>query len=324
MYSASSPGPRPMWYCRSPIGVAIRRSRRLSTRVSAFGKTDSSLRWLLRWRETRARIVPPANERQARSVRAWRVLSRAWPERGSGRGCPAGPATARRWCRARPVAAPAKAARRAATRAPRRRRACHRRRHVTATDSAVTAASVPSPARPGSPPSGSPRFASVAPLADSPAGPSSGAAVAAGPAAVGSAARAIPAGSLTTTASSPSTDSTVPLALTASLGSISGRSWAASPSRRTRAERRPVVDPDAAGFEVGDKAADADLLAERVGQVGEVDVTSLREWVARGRGRGGCPARRRRSAGSTPGRSWIRRPQRTPRHGRRPGCAAGS
>ena len=52
---------------------------------------------------------------------------------------------------------------------------------------------------------------------------------------------------------------------------------------------RPVVDPDAAGLEVGDEAADADLLAERVGQVGEVDVTSLREWVARGSGRGGRP-----------------------------------
>ena len=54
---------------------------------------------------------------------------------------------------------------------------------------------------------------------------------------------------------------------------------------------RPVVDPDAAGFEVGDEAADADLLAERVGQVGEVDVTSLREWVARGSGRRGCSRR---------------------------------
>ena len=86
---------------------------------------------------------------------------------------------------------------------------------------------------------------------------------------------------------------------------------------------RPVVDPDAAGFEVGDEAADADLLAQRVGQVGEVDVTSLWERVARGGGRrrsGGTGGRRR----STPGCSWIRRPRRIRRHERRPGCAGGS
>ena len=70
MYSASSPGPSPMWYCRSPAGIAIRRSEGFSTRGSAFGKTASSLRWLLRWRETRPRIVPRSHERQAE----WIVL----------------------------------------------------------------------------------------------------------------------------------------------------------------------------------------------------------------------------------------------------------
>ena len=123
------------------------------------------------------------------------------------------------------------------------------RRHVTATDRAVIATSVATPARPGNPPSGSTRLASVASVAGSPRGSARGVAVAAGPAAVGSAASAIPAGSVTTTASSPSTDSTVPLALTASRGSMSGRSSAASPSRRTRAEAGPIVDPDAARVE---------------------------------------------------------------------------
>ena len=78
MYSASSPGPRPMWYCRSPDGIAILRSSGVSTRLSAFGKSHSSLRWLLRKRETRPRIVPPSHERQAE----WSVLSSRSAERG--------------------------------------------------------------------------------------------------------------------------------------------------------------------------------------------------------------------------------------------------
>ena len=53
----------------------------------------------------------------------------------------------------------------------------------------------------------------------------------------------------------------------------------------------PIVDPDAAGFEVGDEAADADLLAHRIGQAGKVDVTSPWERVARGGGRGSRGAR---------------------------------
>ena len=44
--------------------------RGFSTRLSAFGKTSSSLTWLLRWRETRPRIVPRSHERQAE----WIVL----------------------------------------------------------------------------------------------------------------------------------------------------------------------------------------------------------------------------------------------------------
>ena len=82
MYSASSPGPRPMWYCRSPDGIAILRSDGFSTRWSAFGKTSSSLRWLLRWRETRPRIVPPSHERQAE----WIVRGSRSAERGAA-GC---------------------------------------------------------------------------------------------------------------------------------------------------------------------------------------------------------------------------------------------
>ena len=85
MYSASSPGPSPMWYCRSPAGIAIRRSRRVSTRWSAFGKTTPSLRWLLRRRETRPRIVPPSHERQAE----WIVLRSRSAERATG-GSPVG------------------------------------------------------------------------------------------------------------------------------------------------------------------------------------------------------------------------------------------
>ena len=78
MYSASSPGPSPMWYCRSPAGIAMRRSERVSTRGSAFGKTHPSLRWLLRWRETRPRIAPRSHERQAQ----WNVLPPRSAERG--------------------------------------------------------------------------------------------------------------------------------------------------------------------------------------------------------------------------------------------------
>ena len=239
MYSASSPGPRPMWYCRSPIGVAIRRSRRLSTRVSAFGKTDFLSPMAASLARNSARIVPPANERQANpcvrdacsavrgpSVGRVGAVGRGRPRlaggveldgRGASRGRPDGPR------RGLPDgAAPATAG-----------------RYVTATDSTVTATSVPTPARPAGPPSGSPRFASVAPVADAAGGAAMGVAVDAGSAAVGSAARAIPAGSETTTATSPSTDSTVPLAFTASSGSMSGRNWAASPSRMTSADAVP-------------------------------------------------------------------------------------
>ena len=131
MYSASSPGPSPMWYCRSPSGIAILRSDGVSTRLSAFGKTSPSLRWLLRWRETRPRIVPRSHERQAESIRAWPTLSRRVA--GSGPPCD------------RPSAAS-----RAAIRAARRRRACSRRRSVTASDASRDRDEPPSPAVPAS------------------------------------------------------------------------------------------------------------------------------------------------------------------------------
>ena len=58
MYSASSPGPRSMWYCRSPTGSA--------TRLSAFGKPISPLRGASSQREVRARVDARLNVRQAR------------------------------------------------------------------------------------------------------------------------------------------------------------------------------------------------------------------------------------------------------------------
>ena len=114
MYSASSPGPSPMWYCRSPAGIAIRRSDGVSTRLSAFGKTSSSLMWLLRWRETRPRIVPPSHERQAE----WIVLGPRSAERG-GAAVGGGPAALR--------AGPRSVASRPAIRVARRRCDCSRR-----------------------------------------------------------------------------------------------------------------------------------------------------------------------------------------------------
>ena len=52
------------------VGIAMRRSRGLSTRVSAFGKTSPSLTCELRWRETRARIVPRLSRASSRVERA--------------------------------------------------------------------------------------------------------------------------------------------------------------------------------------------------------------------------------------------------------------
>ena len=137
MYSASSPGPSPMWYCRSPAGIAIRRSEGFSTRWSAFGKTSSSLTWLLRWRETRPRIVPRSHERQAE----WIVLGPRSAERGAD-----GPRRGRR--RARRTAHEGGQTDRA-IRAASRRRDCARRRSVTATDATEIATSVPMPGGPG-------------------------------------------------------------------------------------------------------------------------------------------------------------------------------
>ena len=166
---------------------------------------------------------------------------------------------------------------------------------MTATDSAVTATSVPSPARPGSPPSGSPRFASVAPVGESPGGAAMrrrrrsgtrgrGVGGKGDPRRIGDDDRELAFDRLHGPAR---VDRIARLDERKELGSLA--------LEDDEGGGRPVVDPDAAGFEVGDEAADADLLAERVGQVGEVDVTSLREWVARGGGR-----RRRGGAGSPP------------------------
>ena len=58
-----------------------------STRVSAFGKTAPSLRWLLRWRETRPRIVPPSRRAsstiRACVTRAQPCVARAWAAVGA-------------------------------------------------------------------------------------------------------------------------------------------------------------------------------------------------------------------------------------------------
>ena len=144
MYSASSPGPSPMWYCRSPTGIAIRRSEGVSTRLSAFGKTSPSLRWLLRWRETRARIVRGFCERQARSrtldARTAPVQPCSAPVRRPGR--PSGG-------RARPPME----ARRVATRVASSRRAWRRRTVAARTDSTPTPVN---PRRPAPAPGRSP------------------------------------------------------------------------------------------------------------------------------------------------------------------------
>ena len=65
MYSARSPGPSPMWYCRSPSGSRScdRGGFRRGYPRSARPLPRSC--GVLRWRETRPRIVPPIRERQA-------------------------------------------------------------------------------------------------------------------------------------------------------------------------------------------------------------------------------------------------------------------
>ena len=103
----------------------------VSTRLSAFGKTCPSLRWLLRWRETRPRIAPRSHERQAE----WIVRGSRSAERGRRRGGPSG--------------VPANVARRPAIRAASRRRDCSRRSSVTATDATEIASQRPESGGPG-------------------------------------------------------------------------------------------------------------------------------------------------------------------------------
>ena len=129
------------------------------------------------------------------------------------------------------------------------------------------------------------QFASVAPGGVSPGSAAMGVAVAAGPAEVGSAARAIPAGSVTTTASSPSTDSHRPARVDRIARLDEWKELGCITIEDDQAGGRPIVYPDAAGFEVSDEAADADLLAHGIGETGKVDVTPPWERVARGGGR---------------------------------------
>ena len=163
MYSARSPRPSPMWYCRSPSGIAIRRSLGLSTRVSAFGKTSPSLTWLLRWRETRPRIGPCSCVSQA-----WLSVDDARPATLSPRTAPdRATFSPRRAAARRPhgprrstldgASAPPNEDSRAATRAASNRRAWRRRRRVTPSDARLipTSDARPAPA-PGSAPRSSP------------------------------------------------------------------------------------------------------------------------------------------------------------------------
>ena len=180
---------------------------------------------------------------------------------------------------------------------------------MTATESAVTATSVPSPARPGNPPSGSPRFASVALVGVVARWRGDGRRRGSGTRGGGIGGEGDPCRIV---------DDDRELAVDRLHGP-------ARVERICRLDERkklgcftleddeggccPVVDPDAAGFEVGDETADADLFAHRSGETGKVDVTSVWERVARGGGR-----RRRCGTGVARGPgpcwSWIRRPRR--------------
>ena len=93
MYSASSPGPSPMWYCRSPIGEGYAGIVRVRQDLVPHSG-------VLRWRETRARIVPASRERQAAASaqhRAWPTLSRPSGRPGVIRRCHRPTAQAGRW-----------------------------------------------------------------------------------------------------------------------------------------------------------------------------------------------------------------------------------
>ena len=120
-------------FSRSEADVVLPFSNReVRRRWSAFGKPSPSLRWLLRKRETRPRIAPRSNERQARTSvvatlgHAQPTLEpRSAPARAGRRAPPA----------VTPGASPAGEAGRDADRSS--RRACRRRSIVTASEHAT-------------------------------------------------------------------------------------------------------------------------------------------------------------------------------------------
>ena len=117
MYSASSPGPSPMWYCRSPVGIAIRRSGGFSTRVIRVRQDLSLAQVAASQARNSAEDSPAFSRASSRVGRAWIVLSHV---------ATTGPSVRRGRRRARERGQAERP-----TRAARRRCRCRRRRTVT-------------------------------------------------------------------------------------------------------------------------------------------------------------------------------------------------